>query len=135
MVGAIIGLPLFVPAPAKCILLTTKSGGQRNKLTSPRMSFSMCSSSERRLVHADWSATPVQKYSGRRNKTHHGTENFNIVYADEHMVVVNKPSGVRCVPGSRRNPSILDDVFNLFGCESGDMDKMVVHRLDMGTSG
>ena len=131
MVGAIIGLLLFVPAPTKCILLTTQSSGQSNKLNSPRMSFSMCSSSERKLVHADWSVTPVQKYSGTRSTTLHDTKNLNIVYVDEHMVVVDKPSGVRCVPGTRRIPSILDDVFNLFGCESGDMDKMVVHRLDM----
>eukprot|EP00593_Proboscia_inermis_P002528 CAMPEP_0171293718 /NCGR_PEP_ID=MMETSP0816-20121228/2056_1 /TAXON_ID=420281 /ORGANISM="Proboscia inermis, Strain CCAP1064/1" /LENGTH=279 /DNA_ID=CAMNT_0011764885 /DNA_START=221 /DNA_END=1060 /DNA_ORIENTATION=- len=60
---------------------------------------------------------------------------LHVVYADDEIVVVDKPSGILCVPGPRRNPSILGLVFELFGCESGDIDKMVVHRLDMDTSG
>jgi len=57
------------------------------------------------------------------------------IYEDEHIAVVNKPAGVLTVPGKEDNPSINKAVFDRFGCESGRMDKMVVHRLGMDTSG
>ena len=57
------------------------------------------------------------------------------MYEDEHIAVINKPSGVLTVPGKEENPSINKAVFDRFGCESNRMDKMVVHRLGMDTSG
>lgn len=66
---------------------------------------------------------------------------LQVVYVDDHIVVVNKPSGIRCVPGPRRQPSILDTVYDIFGCAkttsktTTEMDQMVVHRLDCDTSG
>jgi 23S rRNA-/tRNA-specific pseudouridylate synthase len=51
------------------------------------------------------------------------------------LVVINKPSGVLTVPGKEDNPSLNKAVFDRFGCESNRMDKMVVHRLGMDTSG
>ena len=62
-------------------------------------------------------------------------QDLTIVYEDEHIVVVNKPSGVLTVPGKEDNPSLNKAVFDRFGCESNRMDKMVVHRLGMDTSG
>ena len=62
-------------------------------------------------------------------------QDLNIVFEDEHIVVVNKPSGVLTVPGKDDNPSLNKAVFDRFGSESGRMDKMVVHRLGMDTSG
>lgn len=59
-----------------------------------------------------------------------------VVFEDEHIVVVNKPSGVLTVPGKdESNPSLNKAVFDRYGSESGRMDKMVVHRLGMDTSG
>ena len=58
-----------------------------------------------------------------------------MVFEDEHIVVVNKPCGVLTIPGKEDNPSLNKAVFERYGSESGRMDKMVVHRLGMDTSG
>ena len=63
------------------------------------------------------------------------SQDLDVVYEDEHIAVINKPSGVLTVPGKEENPSINKAVFERFGCESNRMDKMVVHRLGMDTSG
>ena len=63
-------------------------------------------------------------------------QDISVVFEDEHIVVVNKPSGVLTVPGKdESNPSLNKVVFDKYGSESGRMDKMVVHRLGMDTSG
>eukprot|EP01082_Thalassiosira_pseudonana_P000107 g191.t1 g191 contig1:467831-469129(-) len=63
-------------------------------------------------------------------------DDLNVVFEDEHIVVVSKPSGVLTVPGKdESNPSLNKAVFDRYGSESGRMDKMVVHRLGMDTSG
>lgn len=63
-------------------------------------------------------------------------DDLNVVFEDDHIVVVNKPSGVLTIPGKdESNPSLNKAVFERFGSESGRMDKMVVHRLGMDTSG
>ena len=59
---------------------------------------------------------------------------LQILYCDAHICVVNKPSGVLSVPGPRRNPSLAELVYNTMKPEI-DLDQMVVHRLDMATSG
>lgn len=61
---------------------------------------------------------------------------LRVLYLDEHICVVEKPSGILSVPGVQRNPSLLDLVHNLVQPSGLDtMDQMVVHRLDMDTSG
>lgn len=63
-------------------------------------------------------------------------DDLHVVFEDEHLVVVIKPSGVLTIPGKdKSNPSLNKAVFDRFGSESGRMDKMVVHRLGMDTSG
>mmetsp|Transcript_5807 Transcript_5807/g.10478 ORF Transcript_5807/g.10478 Transcript_5807/m.10478 type:complete len:331 (+) Transcript_5807:107-1099(+) len=63
-------------------------------------------------------------------------DDLDVVYEDEHIVVVSKPSGVLTIPGKdESNPSLNKAVFDKYGSESGRMDKMVVHRLGMDTSG
>eukprot|EP00560_Eucampia_antarctica_P006716 CAMPEP_0197824198 /NCGR_PEP_ID=MMETSP1437-20131217/1491_1 /TAXON_ID=49252 ORGANISM="Eucampia antarctica, Strain CCMP1452" /NCGR_SAMPLE_ID=MMETSP1437 /ASSEMBLY_ACC=CAM_ASM_001096 /LENGTH=332 /DNA_ID=CAMNT_0043423741 /DNA_START=115 /DNA_END=1113 /DNA_ORIENTATION=+ len=62
-------------------------------------------------------------------------EDLKIVFEDEHIVIVDKPAGVLCVPGKEDNPSLSQAVFDAFASESGRADKMVVHRLGMDTSG
>jgi RluA family pseudouridine synthase len=63
-------------------------------------------------------------------------EDLKVVFEDEHIVVVDKPAGVLCVPGKDSdNASLSQAVFDAYGSESGRADKMVVHRLGMDTSG
>jgi 23S rRNA-/tRNA-specific pseudouridylate synthase len=59
---------------------------------------------------------------------------LQILYCDAHICVTNKPSGVLSVPGPRRNPSLANLVYETLQ-PSIDLDQMVVHRLDMATSG
>jgi tRNA pseudouridine32 synthase/23S rRNA pseudouridine746 synthase len=56
---------------------------------------------------------------------------IDIVYEDEHLLVVNKPSGLRSVPGV----DILDSVYSRLKCLLVDTEPLMVHRLDMDTSG
>jgi len=62
-------------------------------------------------------------------------EDLKVVYEDDHIIVVDKPSGVLSVPTKDVSASLSQAVFDAFGCESGNMDSMVVHRLGMDTSG
>ncbi len=62
-------------------------------------------------------------------------EALEILYCDDHICVTNKPSGVLSVPGPRRNPSLANLVYETLQPEGVDLDQMVVHRLDMATSG
>jgi len=64
-----------------------------------------------------------------------GADDLKVVFEDEHIVVVDKPAGVLCVPNKDANPSLSQAVFDKYGSESGRADKMVVHRLGMDTSG
>lgn len=59
---------------------------------------------------------------------------LKILYCDAHICVVDKPSGVLSVPGPRRNPSLANLVYDVLQPEV-DLDQMVIHRLDMATSG
>ena len=61
----------------------------------------------------------------------HMHEKLAVLYADDHLLVLDKPAGLLCVPG--RGPDKAD-------CLSARAqalypDALVVHRLDMATSG
>lgn len=84
--------------------------------------ISMYESQMEKLSEKDKTSTSISK------------DDLKVVFEDEHLVVVDKPSGVLSVC-SNGNPSIAQTVFEKFGCESGNVDKMVVHRLGMDTSG
>jgi tRNA pseudouridine32 synthase / 23S rRNA pseudouridine746 synthase len=74
-------------------------------------------------------------------------DHLNVLYEDEHLIVVNKPSGVLCVPGLNHKPNLLNLVRqHLIERQSTtspskeqlinqDPSRMIVHRLDMDTSG
>mmetsp|Transcript_15972 Transcript_15972/g.30395 ORF Transcript_15972/g.30395 Transcript_15972/m.30395 type:complete len:354 (-) Transcript_15972:49-1110(-) len=62
-------------------------------------------------------------------------EDIKVVHEDDHIIVVNKPAGVLCVPGKDGFPNLAEAVYESFSCEMGGADKMVVHRLGMDTSG
>lgn len=56
---------------------------------------------------------------------------LDIIYEDEYLVVVNKPSGLRSVPGV----DIDDSVYSRLKTKWEGVEPLIVHRLDMGTSG
>lgn len=56
---------------------------------------------------------------------------LNCVYEDEHLLVLDKPSGLLCVPG--RGPD-KQDCLSLRALQHFG-DALVVHRLDQATSG
>lgn len=59
-------------------------------------------------------------------------KNLEIIYSDKDIVVVNKPSGMLSVPGNEEVPSVKDEIQRLFPKATGPL---IVHRLDMDTSG
>ena len=57
------------------------------------------------------------------------TDQLTIIYEDDSLVAVNKPSGMLSVPGLTGIPSAYEQLLD------SRPDLMVVHRLDMATSG
>ena len=56
----------------------------------------------------------------------------NIVYEDEWLIVVDKPAGMLSVPGKQESTSVCDFV----KCHCPEAEgPLIVHRLDMSTSG
>jgi tRNA pseudouridine32 synthase / 23S rRNA pseudouridine746 synthase len=53
----------------------------------------------------------------------------DVIYADDHLIVLNKPSGLLAVPGKTSNACLSLQVQAQFA------DALIVHRLDMATSG
>ena len=54
---------------------------------------------------------------------------IEVIYQDDDLIAVNKPSGLLCVPGLSSPHNLLQQVQKLFP------NARVVHRLDMSTSG
>lgn len=77
----------------------------------------------RKCKAADKAGSPVTK-----------EQHLHVLYEDPHLVVTNKPSGILCVPGINHNPCLLSLVHEEYA-PSLPKDKMIVHRLDMDTSG
>jgi len=57
---------------------------------------------------------------------------LDIVYADEHLVVVNKPAGLLSVPGKSITDSVYSRIKEAYPDAQGNL---ILHRLDMATSG
>lgn len=57
-------------------------------------------------------------------------QDFETIFEDNFIVVVNKPAGMLSVPGKSKRVSVAEIAKTRFGSEA-----MVVHRLDMATSG
>ena len=71
-------------------------------------------------------ANPTQQEAER------GNEKLNIVYEDQWLLIINKPAGMLSVPGKERQTSIYDLARKAYPEAEGPM---IVHRLDMATSG
>jgi tRNA pseudouridine32 synthase/23S rRNA pseudouridine746 synthase len=57
---------------------------------------------------------------------------LNIIYQDDHMTIVNKPDDLLSVPGKSIQDSVFHRMQALFPSATGSL---IVHRLDMSTSG
>ncbi len=64
-------------------------------------------------------------------RTPEKTSELEIIYTDESFIVVNKPAGLRSVPGV----TIQDSVYTRLKHILKDTEPLMVHRLDMDTSG
>ena len=58
--------------------------------------------------------------------------NLDILYKDDDIIVVNKPAGMLSVPGNSERESVYSIIKDRFPDIEGPM---IVHRLDMATSG
>jgi len=59
------------------------------------------------------------------------TSDYSVVYEDEYIIVVDKPSGMLSVPGRIPQKSLLEHLRERYGTE----EIFSCHRLDMDTSG
>lgn len=57
---------------------------------------------------------------------------LDIIFEDNHLLIVNKPSGVLSQPGKTQDGSIATQVADAYPDATGPL---LVHRLDMDTSG
>lgn len=75
----------------------------------------------------------------REHKTDYGHERIEILYQDQWIVVINKPTGLLSVPypGSkvRTALSVLEELLRKQGTVNARHKPYVVHRLDRDTSG
>ena len=89
------------------------------------------------VVNIAWQLERQRRKVQHSQKVGQPIGKLDICYEDEHVVIVNKPSGVLTVPGVRQHPSLLDAVH----AHASLLDKLkcathrIVHRLDMDTSG
>ena len=60
------------------------------------------------------------------------SKQLEIVYEDEYLLIVNKPSGMLSVPGKSNALSVFDIISARYPDATGPL---IVHRLDMDTSG
>ena len=56
---------------------------------------------------------------------------LHIVYEDDYLIVINKPSGLRSVPGIE----VIDSVYSRLKRLWNNVEALIIHRLDMDTSG
>ncbi|MBO9204795.1 RluA family pseudouridine synthase [Niastella sp. MAH-29] len=61
----------------------------------------------------------------------HERRELEIIYEDESLVVVNKPAGLLSVPGVEIKESVYSRLKELLGAT----EPLIIHRLDMDTSG
>lgn len=62
----------------------------------------------------------------------HRTTVLDIIYEDDYLLIVNKPAGMLSVPGKETADSVYSRIRHLYPDAIGPL---VVHRLDMATSG
>ena len=73
------------------------------------------------------------------NQTDYNSEKIEILYKDQHIVVINKPAGLLSVPytgcKSKTAQSVLGNILRKQGAANTKYKPYAVHRLDRDTSG
>lgn len=77
------------------------------------------------LKHIDLEANPFLENTAINKE-------IEVVFEDEHLAVIHKPAEMLSVPGKNVKDSVYQRVFDLYPNATGPL---VVHRLDMSTSG
>ena len=148
----------------KTILPRKKNTRMGNNLTGGSIDTSNLSKSASSLYENYAAMTPEQQRQLRQKIRKEETastplcpkQHLHILYKDDHICVTHKPGEILSVPGPRRNPSLTELVYDTVCPDKNDndndnnvsknsmddtqnaiqrMDQMVVHRLDMDTSG
>ncbi|WP_068471695.1 RluA family pseudouridine synthase [Saccharicrinis aurantiacus] len=60
------------------------------------------------------------------------TEDLEVIYDDDDIVVVNKPENLLSVPGKTENDCVANRIIKMYPTITGPV---IIHRLDMSTSG
>ena len=68
----------------------------------------------------------------KRGDHFHDPDMLSVIYEDDELLVVNKPSGLLSVPGKELKDSVLTRLQHRYPAGGGPF---LVHRLDMATSG
>ena len=90
----------------------------------------------RRLASGDRVRVWIDRPGSARKRTGRGAGALEIVYADEALIVVNKPAGLLTVPlAHRAGASSAQDELVEHLRSRGKLRPMVVHRIDRDTSG
>lgn len=85
----------------------------------------------------EWMLEGIDFEKVRHNKADNKVKNtlqeeLKILYEDDYLAVVSKPSGLLSVPGKGSEPSVYSILSERW---EGKSDTFMVHRLDMATSG
>lgn len=85
----------------------------------------------------EWMLEGIDFEKVRHNKADNKVKNtlqeeLKILYEDDYLAVVSKPSGLLSVPGKGSEPSVYSILSERW---KGKSDAFMVHRLDMATSG
>lgn len=101
---------------------------------------SVCTKAGRKLAMGDvvaWDMPEVQENAGIPEPE--DNIDFRVVYEDEHIVVVDKPSGLVVHPGAGNlHGTLINGLLKLYPeiAEVGEPERPgIVHRIDGGTSG
>lgn len=107
-----------------------------------QLSSSIGSDSGNRIPESVLQYERHYRHAQQNRKRGKAVIDLSIIYEDEHILVVDKPSGVLTVPGLQRNDSAgnHDSLLSLVYERHAHPDctlpqHMIVHRLDMDTSG
>lgn len=67
-----------------------------------------------------------------KQKSYHPQLDIELIYEDDVIAIINKPAGLLSVPGKEEKDSVYSQIKTLYPKASGPL---IVHRLDMATSG
>ncbi len=77
----------------------------------------------------------LENFKRRKNNTLEPQKmEIDILYEDDHIMVLNKPAGIALHPGKNIHVATLIEGLMYYGNEKG-FDPHLVHRLDLNTSG